>query len=83
LTRPKTLDALLTTARAYLSSVLHEKVGINLMNVKATFLSHRRGTIDAKDRNFRQRGIVKAVWGVERVINLSDLYLQYRRGLVH
>jgi len=82
-TRPKTPNALLTTARAYLPSVFHEKVRIDLMNVKATFLSHRRGTIDAKDRNFRQTGIVKAIWGFEGVINLSYMDLQCRRGIVH
>jgi hypothetical protein len=82
-TRPKIPKALLTTARAYLPGVFHEKVRINLMNVKATFLSHRRGTIYANDRNFRQTGIVKAVWGVEGVIDLSYMDLQCRRGVVH
>jgi hypothetical protein len=53
------------------------------MNVKATFLSNRGGTIDANDRNFRQTGIVKAVWGVEGVVNLSYMDLQCRRGIVH
>lgn len=53
------------------------------MNVKTAFLSHRRGTVDAKDRNFWQTGIVKAVWGVEGVINLSYMDLQRRRGMVH
>jgi len=77
-TRPKIPDALLTTAGAYLSGVLHEKVRINLMYVKATFFSHRRGTIDAKDRNFQQTGIVKVVWAVEGVINLRYLDLQCR-----
>jgi hypothetical protein len=67
---------MLTTARAYLPRVLQEKVRINLMNVKAAFLSHGRGTVYAKDRNSRQTGVVKAVWGVERVINLSYLDLQ-------
>ena len=52
------------------------------MYVKATFLSHRRGTKDAKDRNFRQTGIVKAVWSVEGVINLSYMDLQCRRGII-
>jgi hypothetical protein len=75
---------LLTTARAYLPGVFHEKVRINLMDAKATFLSHRGGTKDAKDRSFRQTSIVKAVWGVEGVINLSYMNLQCRRGrIVH
>jgi len=74
---------LLTTARAYLPGVFHEKVRINLMDVKATLLSDRRGTIDAKDRSFRQTSIVKVVWGVEGVINLSYMNLQCRRGIVH
>jgi hypothetical protein len=82
-TRPKTPNALLTAARIYLPCVFHEKVRIDLMNVKATFLSHRRGTIDAKDRNFRQTGIVKAVWGFEGEINLSYMDFQCRRGIVH
>ena len=53
------------------------------MNVKAAFLSRGGGAVDAKDGNFGQRGVVKAVWSVERVINLSYLDLQYRRGMVH
>jgi hypothetical protein len=74
---------MLTTARVYLPGVLHEKVRINLMNVKAAFLSRGRGTIYAKDRYSRETGIVKAVWGVERVINLSYLDLQCWRWMVH
>jgi hypothetical protein len=82
-TRNKAPNALLTTAWAYLPGVFHVKVRINLMDVKATFLSHRRGTIDAKDRNFRQTCIVKAIWGFEGVINLSYMDFQCRRGTVH
>jgi hypothetical protein len=67
---------MLTTARAYLPSVLDEKVGINLMDVKAAIPSRGGGAIDAKDRDSREAGVVEAVWGVERVVNLSYLDLQ-------
>ena len=53
------------------------------MDVKATLLSRGRGAVDANDRNSWQRCVVKAVWGVERVINLSQLDLQCWLVVVH
>ena len=46
------------------------------MNVKAAFLSRRRGTIYLKHRYFWQIGVIKAVWSIERVVNLGYLDLQ-------
>lgn len=76
-------SALLTAARVHLSCVLHEKVRVDLMNVKAAFLPHRRGAVDSKYRDSWQSAIIQAVWDIERVVNLGYLDLQCRRPMVH
>jgi hypothetical protein len=76
--------ALLTTARVHLPFIFHEEIRENLMNVKATFLSRRRCTIYSKYRYFWQIAVIKAVWRIERVVNLGYLDLQrWRAMMVH
>ena len=53
------------------------------MNVKAAFLSRRRGTIYSKHRDFWQIAVIEAVWSIERVVNLGYLDLQRRCAMVH
>jgi len=61
----------LTAAWVHLPGVLDKEIGINLVNVEATFLSQGRGTVNSKDRNLWQGGVVKVIGGDKTVINLS------------
>jgi hypothetical protein len=58
-------SALLTTARVHLPFIFHEEIRVNLMNVKAAFLSRRGGTIYSKHRDFWQIAVIEAVWSIE------------------
>jgi len=76
-------SALLTTARVHLPYIFHEEIRVNLMNVKAAFLSRRRGTIYSKHRDSWQIAVIKTVWSIEGVVNLGYLDLQRWCAMVH
>jgi hypothetical protein len=53
------------------------------VDVKAAFLTEGRGTVDSKDRNLWQGGVVKDIRIVQRVVDLSQLDFEGGRALVH
>lgn len=62
---------LLTAVWVHLPGVFDEEVGINLVNVKATFLSQGRGTENSKDGDLWRGGVVKGTGDLKRIVNVS------------